>query len=190
MTIYFTASIYLNHLYRDNYLKIVSLLKEMGHKVIHEHITTVPLEKVFSMPDKDKVAYYKKVLGWISKADVIIAEVSFPSTLNVGHEVSIALEKGKPVIALYVDGKESPFFQGNQSEKLIYTKYSFVNLKPVLQQNLDAVENLSDARFNFYISPEINRYLDWVSQHKKLPRAVFLRSLLEKAMKADKNYKG
>ncbi len=190
MTIYFTGAVSLKNLYGENYKKIIDSLKELGHKVIHEHITNVPLEKIFSASDKDKVDYYKKVLAWISKADIIVAEVSFPSTLNVGHEVSIALEKGKPVLALYVHDKASPFFQGIRNDKFVYSEYSFTNLKGILQDSLETIEGISDTRFNFYISPGIGRYLDWVSQTKKLPRAVFLRSLLEKAMKAEKDFEG
>lgn len=190
MIIYFTAAISLKNLYGENYIKIVESLQALGHKVIHEHITDVSLEKVFSMTDKEKVEYYKKVLKWIGKVDLIVAEVSFPSTLNIGHEVGLALEKGKPVLALYVHDKASPFFQGIRNEKFIYSEYSFTNLNGVLQNGLETIESISDARFNFYISPEINRYLDWVNQNKKLPRAVFLRNLLEKAMKTDKDFNG
>jgi len=46
-----------------------------------------------------------------------------------------------------------------------------------------------DVRFNFYISPEIGRYLDWISQRKKLPRSVFLRGLVERHMHVDKEYR-
>lgn len=190
MTIYFTAAVSLKNLYGDNYEKIVAALKSLGHKVIHEHITQVPLEQIFAATDKEKVEYYKKVLRWISKADLVVAEVSFPSTLNVGHEISLALEKGKPVLALYAHDKASPFFQGIRNDKFIYTEYSFSNLNSVLQHSLQTVEEMADTRFNFYISPEINRYLDWVSQTKKLPRAVFLRSLLEKSMRNEKDYEG
>ena len=35
----------------------------------------------------------------ISKADIVVVEISFPSTVNVGHELSLAMEKGKPVVA-------------------------------------------------------------------------------------------
>lgn len=190
MTIYFTAAVSLTNLYGENYSKIVSSLEALGHKVIHEHITDVPLEKIFAASDKEKIDYYKKVIKWIGKADLVVAEVSFPSTLNIGHEISLALEKGKPVIALYADDKASPFFQGIRNDKFIYSEYSFTNLNTVLKNNLDALDDMSDTRFNFYISPEIGQYLDWIAKTKKLPRAVFLRNLLEKQMRADKTFKG
>ena len=188
MTIYFTGAVSLKNLYGENYEKIIDALQKLGHRVIHEHITGVPLEKIFSSSDKEKVDYYKKVLKWISSADLIVAEVSFPSTLNVGHEVSIALEKGKPVLALYVHDKASPFFQGIKNDKFVYSEYSFTNLNSIIKDSIEAIEDVSDTRFNFYISSEIGRYLDWISQTKKPPRAVFLRSLLEKAMKTDKDF--
>jgi transposase len=188
MKIYFTAAISLNELYGKNYAKIIETLKKLGHTVIHEQITDNSIDVVFNKTHEQNVTYYKKTIKEISKADLLVAEVSFPSTLNVGHEVSLALEKGKPVIALYVQDKNSPFFEGINSENFYYQKYDPTDISKTLPQVIDEIIKHSDTRFNFYISPEIGQYLDWVSQHKKLPRAVFLRSLLEKSMKSEKDF--
>jgi len=188
MKIYFTAAISLSEEYGDNYKKIIEILKAEGHTVLHDHITDNSVDNVFNKTHSQNVEYYKKTLKEISKADLVVAEVSFPSTLNVGHEVSLAIEKGKPVIALFLEQKNSPFFEGITSENFYYNYYLPENLEEVLPKVLDEVIKKSDTRFNFYISPEIGRYLDWVSQHKKLPRAVFLRSLLEKSMKTERDF--
>jgi len=163
MIIYFTAAVSLKKTYGENYLRIISQLESLGHKVIHEHITDIPLAKIFAESDDEKIEYYKKVLHWISKSDLVVAEVSFPSTLNIGHEISLALEKGKPVLGLYAQEKASPFFQGIRNDKLIYSEYSPENLGDVIKKNIDSLTNLVDTRFNFFISPEIERYLNWVN---------------------------
>ena len=124
----------------------------------------------------------------INKADVIVAEVSFPSTINVGHEVGLALDKGKPVVALYAEDKGSPFFEGIGSDLFFYNEYSPIDVDSFLPKLMDDVIKRVDVRFNFFISPEIGRYLDWVNQKRKIPRAAFLRGLIEKAMKLDKEF--
>lgn len=190
MKIYFTASVLQKDLYGDNYRKIVDTLEQLDHKVIHNHVTSRTLSEINNFTEHDNIEHYKKVKSWIAKSDIVIAEVSFPSTLNVGHEVTLALEKGKPVICLYAKNKVSSFFQAIKSDKLIYQEYSSDNLEHIIKDNLQHILENTDTRFNFYISPEIGRYLDWISLHKKTPRAVFLRSLLEKAMRSDKDFEG
>jgi hypothetical protein len=49
------------------------------------------------------------------------------------------------------------------------------------------LENI-DTRFNFFISPKIGNFLDWIAKKKKLPRAVYLRKLIEDDMDKNKEY--
>lgn len=188
MNIYFTAAISQKDKYSKYYSEIVDTLIKCGHKVIHEHISDIDMSDLEKSSNSKQEDYYKKVTAWIGKADVVVAEVSFPSTLNIGHEITTALDKHKPVIALYLEGKESIFFSGIKSDNLLYCEYTDKTLPTVLKTAINQISNIADTRFNFYISPEIGRYLDWVSQNRKLPRAVFLRSLLEKAMKVEKDF--
>lgn len=190
MKIYFTAAISLSDQYGENYKRIIDNLEKMGHIVIHSHITSNSLTKVFNKSKEENQDYYKKTLKEIGKADMVVAEVSFPSTLNVGHEVSVALEKGKPVMALYVKSKNSPFFEGINSDFFFYQEYNSAEIDTLLPKMIEEMLKRVDIRFNFFISPEIGRYLDWISQHKKIPRAAFLRNLIEKAMKNDKDFEG
>jgi hypothetical protein len=52
----------------------------------------------------------------------------------------------------------------------------------------DYLSDTQDVRFNFFISPQIGNYLDWVSKNKRIPRAVYLRRLIEEDMKNNKEY--
>ena len=45
---------------------------------------------------EDRVNGYKKMLDMIDKADFSVFEASFPSTLHIGHEITLAIDKGKP----------------------------------------------------------------------------------------------
>ena len=143
-----------------------------------------------TMSDDDRVENYKKIVRWIDKADFSVIEGSFPSTLHIGHEITLTLEKNKPVIVLYTKGAEPVVFKGLKDERIIWVEYNDANLKKVLGEAVEAARKNIDVRFNFFVSPKILMYLDWVAQHRMIPRSVFLRDLIEKEMKKDKDFKG
>ncbi len=191
MNIYFTAAIFQMPTHGGYYAKIIETLKKQGHNVVHDHITDYTPDdfgSLVSQTDENKKQYYSKVLKWISKADLVVAELSFPSTLNVGHEVTMALSKGKPVVGLYFKDQESFFFEGIQSDKFVYESYTAETLAETLEQALEYAQEISDTRFNFFISPSLSHYLDWVSQTKKIPRSVYLRQLIEEDREQNKAY--
>lgn len=179
MKIYFTAAITQKEKFGKTYERIIEILEQNDHTVEHEHITKSNLEEIISESDKDRVSYYRTALKRISQADVIVVEGSFPSTLNIGHEITISLEKGKPVVVLYKEGHDSVFMHGLNSEKLFLLEYTEENLDQVLKDTVEYAKDQSDTRFNFFISPRHVAYLDWIAQTKKIPRSVYLRKLLE-----------
>lgn len=189
MKIYFSASLLYQKERQKIYEEIIKVIENTGNTIMGFDVIKTSAQEVIDKTDDTRIESYKKFLKWISTCDQMVVEASFPSTLHIGHEISIALEKGKPVIALYQKGNKPFFLTGIQSDKLTFIEYESIEsmskrLSDALKHNSDVV----DTRFNFYISPEIGRYLDWVAQHKKLPRAVFLRSLVEKSMKHEKDF--
>lgn len=175
--------------YKVYYEAIVNEFKKRGHTVKFDHIMEVTLGAIYKAKDKDRVDYYKKVVKWINSCDVVVAEVSFPSTINIGHEITLALEKEKPVLALFTSGSEPVFLRGNILDKFFLRKYTKETIGKVVEEFLDALKTVADVRFNFFISPEIGNYLDFVSKNRRIPRAVFLRSLVEQEIKKDREYK-
>lgn len=187
MKIYFSAAIYQEDKFGTMYKKIVDQLKKLGHEVMQD-TTETSLEQAVNKNDDQRVKYYKQVLSWIAKSDVVVLEVSFPSTLHIGHEITLAIDKGKPVVALYKKGYEPSFFLGLEHEKLLWVEYSDDDIERVIKDSLDFAVQQSDVRFNFFISPQIGSYLDWISKNKRIPRAVYLRRLIENDMKENKEY--
>jgi hypothetical protein len=186
MKVYFVGSISGKDKYFQNYNRIVDFLKKEGHKVYE--ITLKPSKGfVYNLSDEEKVEQYKRVLSWITDADVIVAECSY-SSLGVGYEISLALEKGKPVVALYEEGHAPHFIEGIKSEKLAVVKYSLDDLHKTLKDAIEFVSEQMDVRFNFFVSPRIVNYLDWIAKQRKMPRAVYLRRLIEKDMVKNKDF--
>lgn len=189
MKIYFTGSLHNRGIDKNLYQKIVDVLQKMGHSVKADHILDASVGQLEHQSATQRTTYYQRLNQWINSSDVIVCEVSYPSTLNIGHEVSLALDKGKPIVALYQKNREPGVLQGISSEKFQLLEYSDEDLKGVLQYGLEEATGQIDVRFNFFISPEIQQYLDWVAKYKRTPRAVYLRELLEKDMGENKDWK-
>ena len=188
MKAYFTGALYQKEKFLEIYKKIVDTIKSAGVDVL-EDTTEVTLQEALEKTNEERVDYYKKVLKWIDKSDFIVAEASFPSTLSIGHEITLASEKSKPVIVLYMEGFEPTFLMGLKDDKVLWVKYNKDNLQKVLTEAIEEAKGRQDVRFNFFVSPKILTYLDWVAKKRMIPRSVFLRDLIEHEMKKDKEFK-
>lgn len=189
MTIYFNASVTGKQNYEDNYQKIVEALKDMGHKVIYEHILDVESSELASETSKQRATHHVKLNQWLNEADVVVVEVSYPS-VSVGYEIGLALDKNKPVLALYTTDKAPAALIGERSDKFVLEHYDLDNIRRELKILLNEVADLQDTRFNFFISPKHQNYLDWIAKNKKIPRSVFLRRLIEQHMEENEEYNG
>lgn len=189
MKVYFTASLRGKKRYGKNYEAIVRTLKEFECDVISDHVLKESYEKVETLSDDYRVDYYKRMLTWISSSDVVVAEVTESST-SIGHEVTLCLEKGKPVIGLCEEGNVPTIFKALKEDKFMIITYSNLenDLRLKLRKALKRAQKSIDIRFNFFISPQISQYLDWVAKKKRLPRSVYLRKLIEEDMSKQTDY--
>jgi 2'-deoxynucleoside 5'-phosphate N-hydrolase len=187
MKVYFTASYTGAQSFGKNYFTIVETLKRLGHDVITEAPFNMKSDPRPKEPVEKRTEVHKRIMKEIERADLIVAETSFPST-GVGYEVTVALEKEKPVLVLHVEGRTPVLLLGADFERLRVEEYSLSNLTQVLRFSIDELSTTVDTRFNFFISPKISNYLDWVSKNKRIPRAVYLRRLIEEDMKKNKDF--
>jgi hypothetical protein len=100
----------------------------------------------------------------------------------------MAISQGKPVIALY-KGNNIPMLLSELDDPRVQViSYTDANLKKVLEDALNFAKDQADARFNFFISPSHANYLDWVAKNRRIPRSVYLRSLIKRDMEENKDY--
>jgi nucleoside 2-deoxyribosyltransferase len=98
-TIYFAGAISGGRNDVALYREIIAALEAGGHHVLAgavaaEHVTA-------SGEALDSCAIFDRDLAWIAAADILVAEVSMPST-GVGYEIATARYRyGIPVICLY-----------------------------------------------------------------------------------------
>lgn len=192
MKIFFTGSIRGKEKFKKNYEGIVSILEKTGNKVFFEHLLKTDQSDLDSWSNEQRINFHKKVLDRLKESDVVVTEVSYPS-FGIGYLVSVALECGKPTLVLYTGKEESNFVRAfiEPTERLRALRYKDLDeLKDILPAEVEDAADQMDVRFNFFISPKIGLYLDWISKNKKIPRAVYLRRLIEEDMKKSKNFKG
>ncbi|MBW7955921.1 hypothetical protein H3C66_04270 [Patescibacteria group bacterium] len=188
MLIYFCATTSQSQTYQQSYLEIIQTIEKLGHKVVYEPTEENTRQQQQTMSPTERQAYYRKFLQHINKCDMVIAEVSYPSSINIGYRISIALEKNKPVLALHAKDKASPFLDGNISDRFLYEEYSPSTLKKTIERALNFAEQHTDARFNFFISPRHINFLDFISRKRKIPKSVYLRELIERDKLANHDY--
>jgi hypothetical protein len=186
MKVYFVGSVSGKEKYESNYQRIVDTLKKSAVSVI-EFTLKPTVTYIHGLSDEDKVDHYKEVLKAINDSDVVLAEGSYPS-FGVGYEISLAIEKGKPVVVLYEEGHSPHLIEGLKSEKLLVIKYKLNELESVVEDSIEYAADVQDTRFNFFISSKHQNYLDWIARVRKVPRAVHLRRLLERDMASNKSY--
>lgn len=191
MKVFFSGSRNFIEEYGAWYEKIKKVLKSNGMEVIDNTVIRIS-KNAINFPDEEKITLYKNLIKLMDKSDICVFEGSYPSTIHIGHEITLAIEKNKPVIILYSDkpGREPMLFKGLNSEKVIWVNYSEANLEKLLDEAIEKAKKIIDVRFNFFVSPKILAYLDWVAQKRMIPRSVFLRNLIEREMKKDKEFKG
>jgi 2'-deoxynucleoside 5'-phosphate N-hydrolase len=111
MKIYFAGSIRAGRQDADVYRQLINRLQEFC-QVLTEHVGTDLPSTGENIPSVD---IYERDRGWIDEADIVVAEVTQPST-GVGYEIGYAETHGKPVYCLYRQGAErriSAMVEGN-----------------------------------------------------------------------------
>ena len=191
MQVYFVASSRLVGKNKEIYAQMYKTIS-LEHKMVSDKVwkwIKGGLSETIKIDEKAKKENYDETLKSINKADVVIMEISGHS-MSMGYILSKALEINKPVIAMYREEMQPIFIAGIGDPKLILAKYTETNIEKVIWESLKKARGLIDVRFNFFVSPKILTYLDWVGQKRMIPKSVFLRNLIEREMKKDREFKG
>jgi len=122
MNIYFACSLTGGREFEAVYQAIARALVEKGYEVPTAFLAESSAVSVEATVGPREV--YARDAAWIRACDALVAEVSVPSH-GVGYEVGYALCIGKPVLALYQDGRKvSKMITGNPDQRLVVKKYT------------------------------------------------------------------
>ena len=121
MNIYFACSITGGREFESVYQTIAEALATDCHEVPTAHLAESGVIAAEALIDPLDV--YTRDVTWIRASDALIAEVSAPSH-GVGYEIGYALGLGKPVLALYEQGRKvSKMISGNPDPHLSVKVY-------------------------------------------------------------------
>ena len=182
MQAYFTASIVGKRYHAEKYKKIVSLFQTKGVTINADHILNTTEEQIHFESKKDRIAIQKKLESWITDADFMVVEASFPS-ISVGYEISLALHRGKAVLVLYSEGDPPSLIMNNEEERLVVEKYTETTLPEIISDFIDYWRGSNDTRFTFFITSKIASYLEKQAKRTNVPKSVYLRNLIQEDMK-------
>lgn len=184
MKVYFTAAITQREQLEGEYQSIINAIQKLNHQVVTAYdVLNQPLEEVLSSDMKMQRRYFSQWQKIIQSADASIVEVSFPSTIHIGTEIGAFIERGKPLICLYVRGRDPAFLGEFHSSKLIKLEYNIQNIDDVLRWGFEEIDRMINRRFTFFVSPDIDDHLTKVSQRRNLSRSEYIRELILKDMK-------
>ncbi|MCA9368883.1 MAG: hypothetical protein H6773_03205 [Pseudomonadales bacterium] len=175
---------------KEDYKNICNLIEKIGHTVVTDHYLNRTISDIEKETPAEAELYAKRSMRWIKNADVVVFETSKPD-VSVGYELAVAVNLLKPVVVMYNNEKAQVpnSIKGVESDKLQIIGYSEHTLEEILDISLENAHDSQDVRFNFFISPAIGNYLDWISKNKKIPRSVYLRNLIQKDMEENEEYR-
>lgn len=168
--------------------KIYDTLDKMGYVLTSDYLKHVDSDEFYQLNTQKVPVYYEEILESLRKADVVVFEASLHS-IGVGMLIKEAMSLSKGVIILHKKDHYPFLLSGVRDDRFVISEYKADNLQEILQSAFEYLSGAVDVRFNFFISPQIGRYLDWVSQKKRIPRAVYLRKLIEEEMNSNDEYK-
>jgi hypothetical protein len=168
--------------------KIAAKLESFGNKV-----TTLVINEADTAEVMELDRIFQKHSNAIKKSDFVVAETTISSS-GLGFIIASALNEKKPVLALSKhngNGKAALNLKANTSRSKLLTckEYSPEQLDALLDDFLGAVKKILDTKFILIISPEIDGYLQWASDNRRMHKAQVVRRAVEEVMRNDKEYK-
>lgn len=168
-----------------NYNEIASQFENSGNRIIQFKLSTA---KNSELAARD----YQKLISQLKKIDFLVVEASNPAN-GIGFLVATALSEKKPVLAL-VEAKSNKTKEefwdfAAKSKLLTFVEYDQKTLASSINQYLDQVKKVIDTKFILIISPEIDSYLQWASENRRMHKAQVVRRAVEEVMREDKEYK-
>ena len=155
---------------RQVYATVRQLILDLGYGLTYDWMSDIGKISPAELFIKTDLA--------IKEADVVVAEVTFPST-GVGQQISLATSRKIPVIALKADWEQpGRFTPGAQGDLMRYFEYNQVNLKKILRDTLGKIKTERFIKFNLVSTSQINQILETESEKVGQSRSQLLRQII------------
>lgn len=128
----------------------------------------------------------------LSESEIVIVEDTFNST-DTGFDLATAAYLKKPILVLRMKGKtEGARNYSSKSKRLRdleIVEYTEETLGNEIKTFINKAKSIIDTKFILIISPEIDKYLEWVSGNRRMHKAQVVRRAVENLMDSDPDYK-
>lgn len=183
MKIYFHASVGQKGKLGKYYIRIVKQLEKLGYDVNATHVVSHTWEFLHSRDIAEDIdSDYLESMSRIQDADLLVFEISYPSSIVVGHFLTRALQLNKPVLGLYHESTTAALLRGWELERFRIAKYSDDDLEDVVTYELNELKGLPDQRFTMLLPGDLASHLDKLAE-KGVNRSEYIRDLIRKDWK-------
>jgi len=129
----------------------------------------------------------------IKECEIFIADITDGSS-DVGFEIALALAEKKPVLALRHKTDMRTVSYGSIASEahkdIKYVEYETVeDITKIVDEFLEEAKNKIDTKFILIIPSEIDKYLSWASDYRRMHKAQVVRDALDGVMKKDKDWR-
>ncbi|MCA9385306.1 hypothetical protein KC717_01520 [Candidatus Dojkabacteria bacterium] len=189
MKIYFASSSSFYQEHKDEFSYIKDIIRKLNNG------------EVSSITDVKNEGDYNDVSKLLSKAervmkecDVLIAEGSNPSA-GLGYDIAKAVSLKKQVLVLIksesdniAEEKVTPHPMRQNSKAITYAKYNEKSVESTIKKFITDSKKKLDTKFILIIPPEIDQYLEWASDNRRMHKAQIVRNAIEDAMEKDNEW--
>lgn len=154
---------------------IANIIKGLGHDIVYEAIGN---------EQKNDTTF---------QFDGMIADIQ-EFSVGVNYQIVLALSDKKPVMCIYSEGsqvaKNLPPAKGVIAKNLSVKTYTKNSLSHIIEEFIEGLNTEHKAeRFNFFLTPDLKKYIDWVPYGTGMTKSNFIRQLIHDRMKGDDTYR-
>lgn len=167
---------------------ILNVLKKNNYENTNQYLEALILDK--QNPDINLHSLHRVTKQRIKKSSILICDISNPS-ITMGALIEYAVNQNIPVLCL-CDIKMSnhlpTLVKYYDSKILTLLIYSEDTLEYELDKYLKNFKP-SKIKFNVFINPDVDNYMNWYSHKHGTSKSEFFRELVGGKISSDKDYK-
>lgn len=194
MKVYYTASYAFREENKEIYDKTSNYLKKLfGDKNVYYANDQIDIPFSDDENQHDILTATKYREKALKNSDILIADVTQGSA-GIGYNISLAVSLKKPVLVLRKKTKKEKvvhhLIDSGKVKQIKYKEYETAeDIQALVKEFVQTSKEIMDTKFIMIISPEIDRYLEWASDYKRMHKAQIVRTAIEDYMADDKEWK-
>lgn len=183
MKVILLASARNRHHHSTYYKLIIENINEFGYELIGGNVLSVDLEKIKNETAEERKQWYDSHIKNLTNSDMVVAEITQPTSVNVGHMLTMAKEMRKPTLALYRKEGDPYMLRTIDFPWFKVIEYNSQDLSNHIQYWLEVLADYVNKRFTLIMPGTHVRFLDSVKESEGISRSDFIRGLIADEMK-------